>query len=146
MWGQMRMGTPSALLQPCLAWWTASLVIAPHAPIPPLTMPSSQGLPGKQRCKEAGKRSWGQQAFLNFFVSEHKKMQQHAAACSNMDRPSPGFLWLMDDGHAAEVLDAPSTGVHRAFCHLAVTLGGLSLLTGSQSLLYRDAPLLEVKM
>ena len=63
-----------------------------------------------------------------------------------MDCPSPGFLWLLEDGDAAEVLDAPSAVWCRVFCHLAVTFVSPSLPTRSQSQLYRDALLLNLKM
>jgi len=42
---------------------------------------------------------------ISLAVSEHNN---NAAACSNMGRPCPALLWLVEDGDAAEVLYVPS--------------------------------------
>lgn len=93
-----------------------------HVPTTPLTVPFSQGMPTKQQCKETGKRSCGQQMFLNLFVCVWTP--QNAAACSSVDYPSPGFLWIVEGGALQRSL--MSATWHRVFCHSAVTISSLS--------------------
>lgn len=64
------------------------------------------GLAKKTALQGGSKRSWGQQDFLNFFVSLWT--QENSVACSNGDHPSPSFLCLVEDGDTAEVLAVPS--------------------------------------
>lgn len=92
------------------------------------------GLAKKAALQGGSKGNWGQQTFLNFFVSVWT--QQNSAACSNMDHL---VLWKM--GTLQRFWLYPQLCDNRVFCHLAVTLSSSPLLTGSQSLLYKDGPI-----
>lgn len=122
---------PSALLQPCPTRRTFTPIVTPHSH-PSAACALLTGLAKKATLQEGSKRSWGQQAFPNFFVSVWTQIQQHAATWAIL-LPVFFILWKMRTLQRSWLY--PQLCDNSVFCHLAVTLSSPPLLTGSQSLL-----------
>lgn len=109
-----------------------------------LPVPFSQSLPRKQLYRDAVREAGASRpSLISLSVSEHNKIQQHAATWTIL-LPLSFVLWKM--GTLQRFWMYPQLCDNRVFRHLAVTLTSLSLLTGSQSLLYREGPMLKVKV
>lgn len=139
---QLEGTTPSALLQPYPTRWTFPFIVTHHVSTPVLPVPFSQGLPRRQLYREAIREAGFSRPSL-ISLSVHNKIQQHAATGTILLIVS-FVLWKM--GTLQRLSLYPQLCDKRVFCHLAVTLSSPPLLTGSQSLLYKDGPMLKVKV